>query len=111
MNRLPEGANWKQLNLAQLTKDDVKLVDLSLSSDAVWAVDDKVLHIRSIFHTLCIVDLDLLKLALGLVLCLVLLVMTQLPQKYVAHLKSDQSDSKIVISILLHLTTLTKVKS
>jgi len=43
MNRLPEGANWKQLYMAQLSKDNVKLVDLSLSSDAVWAVDDKVI--------------------------------------------------------------------
>ena len=50
MNRLPEGANWKQLNLAQLAKDNVKLVNLSLSSDAVWAVDDKViLQVISIF--------------------------------------------------------------
>ncbi len=47
MNRLPEGANWKQLNLAQLTKDNVKLVDLSLSSDAVWAVDAKVIFSQS----------------------------------------------------------------
>jgi hypothetical protein len=47
MNKLPEGANWKQLNLAQLTKDNVKLVDLSLSSDAVWAVDAKVIFSHS----------------------------------------------------------------
>ena len=39
MWRKPEGVTWKQLNLAQLSKDEVRLVNLSLSSDAVWAVD------------------------------------------------------------------------
>ncbi len=31
--------NRKPLNLAQLTKDNVRLVNLSVGSDAVWAVD------------------------------------------------------------------------
>jgi hypothetical protein len=39
MWRQPEGVTWKPLDLTQLTKDDVRLVHLSLSSDAVWAVD------------------------------------------------------------------------
>lgn len=30
---------WKQLNLTQLSKDNVRLVHLSVGSDAVWAAD------------------------------------------------------------------------
>ena len=39
MWRQPEGVTWKSLDLTQLSKDDVKLVNLSIGSDAVWAVD------------------------------------------------------------------------
>ena len=40
MIRVPEGVGWKQLNLTQLNKDQIKLVNLSMSSDAVWSVDN-----------------------------------------------------------------------